>query len=94
MAKTKNKTHNEAEHLNGIIKKQKSEIRNLKKRVKELERHQHLYEDKILDEEEPELVLDKVEKCGVCGKGHLQFQDFKYVKYMICNTCDFREKVK
>lgn len=96
MSKTRNKTRSEGEHLNGIIRQLKSENRNLRKRIKELEKWERNYENKILEEDEPELVLEKVEKCSQCKSGNLKYQDFKFVRYLVCDNveCKYKEKVK
>lgn len=91
MAKTKQKTHSKTEHLEGQIKTLKSENRQLRKRLKELERKSHFYEDIIVEEVED---IKSVETCNKCGKGTASVLDLKYVKLLICDLCEHKEKIR
>ena len=92
MSKTRQKTHNEIEHLQGEIRKLKSQNRFLKKRIKELEKWQHLYEDNFLETNEPEIIIPEVDTCPKCKDGAMEYKDFIHLQLMVCNVCDYREK--
>lgn len=91
MSKTRSKQHNESEHYRGQIRKLESENRQLKRRLKQLEKQSHFYED-LVDAvaEEIKIVEDK---CKACGEGVLKFVDLKYAKFMVCDKCKKREKI-
>lgn len=91
MSKTKSKNHNELEYQKGIVRKLKSENRQLKKRLKELDKRAHFYEE-LVDE-----AVDEVEiknSCPECNKGILQEHDFVHIIITKCNNCDYQKKRK
>ena len=91
MSKTKNKNHSEIEHLRGQLKSEKSKNRQLRKRIRELEKRQHMFED--LTAEAMEDLEVKEEKCQDCGKGTLMVVDLKHVKFLVCDHCHERTKL-
>ena len=92
MAKTKNKSHSEVEHLRGENKKLKSENRQLKRRLSQLVKEAHFYENIV--EEETEDIKIKRNTCKLCGKGILEELDLTHIVVVRCDTCDFRESKK
>jgi len=96
MAKTREKTHSEVEHLRGIIREQKSIIRNLKKRVTQLTKREHYY-DNLTDgsevDDETDVISDDGGNCPSCGKTDLGILDLYYAVYKVCDLCQYREKV-
>ena len=91
MSKTKNKNRSELEFLNGKIRELESENRQLRKRLKQLDKKAHLYEgliDAVAEEIKPE-----VDKCNKCKEGILQHVDLKHAKFLVCGTCKNRTKV-
>lgn len=91
MSKTKQKTHSKAEHLEGQIKALKSENRQLKRRLRELEKKSHFYED-IVEEAAEEVKIKNA--CPECGKGTLQEVDLVHVIITKCDTCDYKKRRK
>lgn len=91
MSKSKNKSGSELEHLRGENKKLQSENRRLRKEINRLSRRSHFYEN-IVDE----VIEDSkiTETCSQCGKGTLILHDFKFVKLLTCDLCEYKEKVK
>jgi predicted RNase H-like nuclease (RuvC/YqgF family) len=88
MSKTKQKTHRKTEHLEGEIRSLKSQLRQARRRVRELEKKSHFYEE-IIDD-----VVEDIESkniCEHCGKGELLAHDFNYVVVVKCNLCDYKE---
>lgn len=83
MAKSKNKTRSENEHLRGEIRRLRAELKRHKKK--------HNIED---DEPELEKIPDPRDVCPSCGKGTWRFVDLKHVIYKICELCGFKVKVK
>ena len=77
-----------------------SEIRSLRKenkalhqRVKQLEKAQHIYEER-LDPEEIEPVKHKFTTCSDCAKGkYIEFEIMGRT-YGTCNICNHRERLK
>jgi ribosomal protein L44E len=78
VSKTKNKEHSEVEYLKGQIRKLESENRQLKRRIKALDRRAHFYEDLVDDSVEDIQIKDK---CPACKKGTRTILDLKYVKF-------------
>lgn len=93
MSKTQNKNHSEVEHLRGQVKKLKAENRNLKKRLKEFERWEHVYQDAMLESEEIEVIADRIDKCPKCDIGELNYFNFVHTELLKCNKCDYRERI-
>lgn len=90
MSKTRRKNRSEAEHFRGEIKKLESENRQLKKRLKALDKREHFYDDLI---EAVAGDIKTTEKCKKCKVGDLAFQDFKHIQFIVCNNCKDRNKV-
>jgi ribosomal protein L44E len=91
MSKTKQKTHSKTEHLEGQIKTLKSQNRQLRRRLKELEKQSHFYEN-IVDEVVDDVNVKNI--CKSCKKGTLQEIDLKHVIITACDTCDYKRKRK
>lgn len=91
MGKIRRRERSEAEYLRGQLKKLESENRQLKKRVKQLDRKAHFYED-LVDEGVEEIEF-KSERCPQCKEGVLFLLDLKHVKFHTCTECDYRKKV-
>jgi DNA-directed RNA polymerase subunit RPC12/RpoP len=90
MAKSKNKSRSESEHLRGEIKRLKKELGRQNKR-------QHLYEDLEDRQEEIEYLKQqaksrKSENKYVCPKcsGQLEVIDGSKLKVFICTECSYR----
>lgn len=97
MSKTKNKTHDQVEHLRGLIRKQKSIIRHLKKRVAELTRREHYYDSVNLGTElddEADFISDNGGDCPSCGKTDLIVTDLYRMILKKCPMCGYDERMK
>lgn len=94
MAKTKHGKPDE--HYLGEIRNLRSENRNLKKRLKALERK--LYNtSKVKDEEEIyEEPVEQIQltRCPKCDKGHLNEVTVVGRVFSKCDSCDFRTKAE
>lgn len=95
MGKTRQKNRNEVEYYKGIVRNQKSEIKQLRKRLKQLEKQEHNYGEIIteivensLNQKETELIY-----CDECKKGILSILDLKYIKYTVCDKCEYKTKI-
>lgn len=87
-------------HYKGIINKQKSIIKELKKKAGRGDKIQDRLEDLELElssqlKEEEEALKNKESvakalKCPECGKGELELVDLKVKKLYICNICKYR----
>ena len=97
MAKTREKTHSEVEHLRGVIREQKSIIRNLKKRVTQLTKREHYY-DNLTDgsevDDETDVISDDGGNCPSCGKTDLEIVDLYHLTLKKCPFCGYDEKEK
>lgn len=91
MSKTKNKTHSETNHLKGRIRSQSRLIRQLKKRLKELERKSHFYEE-VVDEFVEDVEVQ--DRCLECGKGNMIAYDFVHMILKTCDVCGHKERSK
>lgn len=91
MSKTRQKNHSETEHLRGLVKKLKSENRQLRKRLKELDRRSHFYQD-IIDEVAEEVEVKNV--CPSCKKGIVEELNFVHIIVEKCNQCDYQKNRK
>lgn len=95
MAKSKEGRGSDEYYL-GIIRKLKSENRNLKKKIKQLSKREHFYEDDN-DDDIPELPSGQAnaklkELCESCGKGFLEEIEIIGRYFKKCNICEFRTK--
>lgn len=91
MSKTKNKNRSEQEYLNGQIRKLESENRQLKKRLKALDKRAHYYEE-ILNDVEDEVEMKNI--CPQCNKGTLCEHDFKHLIIVKCDNCKYQKNRK
>lgn len=83
MSKSKSKNRNEVEHLRGIIRRLKAQLKYYKRRA-------HIPEDDIILEDEE---VDSEMICKKCGKGILRELDLKYVVYLVCDVCNEKKKI-
>lgn len=90
MSKSRNKNRSELEYVRGKNKQLKSENRQLRRRVNDLEKRSHFYEE-VIDDVVEDIDLDE---CQECGKGYLQVLDLKYIKFVHCDTCGYKERLK
>lgn len=91
MSKTRRKNRSEAEHLNGQIRKLESENRQLKKRLKALDKKSHFYEE-LVNEVSDDVELKNV--CQACFKGTLSEHDFKHIIITKCDNCKYQKSKK
>ena len=91
MSKTKQRERSEVEHLRGKIRELESENRQLRKRLKRLDKQSHLYED-IIDAVAEEIEVPS-NNCEKCKNGVLQTVDLKYARFVVCQTCKERKKL-
>lgn len=89
MGKTRRKERSESEYLRGRIKKLESENRQLKKRIRQFDKRSHLYED-IIEAVEDIIIEDR---CLNCKTGKLSVKDFKFVRYEVCDSCEYKKKL-
>lgn len=89
----KKKEKDGVEYYKGKFREADKEVRNLRKRLKQLERSKHIYESFI---EEPKLEIeeDKPRKCPECAKGDLEEFDIVGRIFERCKICEYRKKIK
>lgn len=93
MSKTKNKNRSEVEYLNGKIRELESENRQLRRRLKESTRKEHLYDDMVEAIAENIVPEEKVDNCKKCKTGVLKLVDLKHSKFIVCDSCHDRKKI-
>lgn len=102
MAKLKNKSHSEVEHLRGIVKELKKENGQLRRQLKESTKLKHFYDDVkddyeeyVAEEETSTEQIQKVAKCPSCFSGDLNLVlDLNDKDIFVCSECEFRKVVK
>lgn len=91
LGKSKQKEGRDAEFFKGQIRELKSENRNLKKRIKKLERSEHNYNT---PREKEEVIDDSMlNQCNECGKGFLKEIELVGRLFEVCSLCDHRKKL-
>jgi tRNA(Ile2) C34 agmatinyltransferase TiaS len=77
------------------IRSLRAENKSLRKRLKQLEKNEHIYADFKLDDEEIDLepeVKSKKSKCDQCGDGEIQELNIAGRLIYKCNSCSYRSK--
>ena len=90
MGKIRRKNRSETEFLNGQLRKLESENKQLKRRLRDLDKRQHMY-DGIVEAVAEDIVIE--EKCKKCKNGVLSLIDVKYARFLVCGECKDRTKV-
>lgn len=91
MSKTRRKNRSETEFLTGQIRKLESENKQLKRRLRQLDKKAHFYDDLV--EAVAEDIKPKDSKCEKCKTGVLSLIDVKYAKFLVCSECKDRKKI-
>lgn len=93
---TRSKTYKKDEDLLGQIRELTKLNKSLRKRLRQLEKNKHIYNDLKLDYDE--LITDEdkgkeslVIKCPKCHIGHLQSTDLGIKLLTTCNSCLYRK---
>lgn len=73
MAKTKNKTHSDAEHYRGIIREYEKEIRSLRQQLRQFEKYEQRSQDEDInsDNEDTHVEMKMTKDCDSCGKSKI-----------------------
>lgn len=89
MGKSRNSGSREVEYLRGEVKK-------LQKRLKAAQKYNRVIEDKLDDDSEPVIkeLPKKKDTCPTCDDGSLSMLDLGVAQYVVCNSCNFRQKVE
>lgn len=82
------------EFYKGELRKLRAENRSLKKRLHQLERSKHVYEDSLLNEDDPNEVQSQEPKCPDCFKGNLVNTDMGPGTLISCTNCIYRKFVR
>lgn len=91
----KKRSKNAEEYLKGLNRELSKENRHLKKRIRQLEKTEHMYEDAILNEADIEYEETKTSDiCQSCGKGKLVYLDILDRIFSTCSVCGDRIKIK
>jgi len=81
MSKSKNKNKTEVEHLRGIIRQLKAQLKYYRKR-------EHLNEKDTEEDETIEINAN----CPECGKGVLEEVDLHLIKLIRCPVCKYEKR--
>lgn len=90
----KKKEKNPEEYYRGVIRGLKSEIKNLKQRLKYYERREHNFEKNTNEPEDDVQYENYEELCPECGKGKLVEHTIAGRYWVSCDTCKYRTKAK
>jgi len=89
---TRSKSHRGDEDLKGMLREARSQIKALKRRLRQLEKNKHLWEENKLDDSEPEEFQEvKLSNCPDCKKGFLKNTDLNIKILITCTLCDYRK---
>lgn len=89
----KRKHRDEAEFYKGQLREKDKEIRALQRRIKTLEKQEHIYNGVVEDLIDAINEENKVNnKCKMCSDGILEVLDLKHVIYETCNSCGYKKK--
>lgn len=88
---TRSRTHKTDEDLLGLVRQLKAENRNLKKRIRQLEKQTNNFSDDTEEDEHKDIAL---EKCTECTDGELEHKLVFGRSWKQCNNCTFRTKAK
>lgn len=94
----KKRAKSSEEYYKGIIRELEKENKSLKRRVKELERKEHFYDDAqdeeiSTDTEDTHPTFFKPTRtCPDCGKGKLKEFELIGRHYEECQICEYRRK--
>lgn len=97
MAKTKQKSRSDSEHMRGIIREYEKEIRSLRQQLRQFEKYeQHSQDEEYkLDNEDTYVDLKMVKNCSSCGKGKIvETLAIMGKIYGTCNICEHKERMK
>lgn len=95
----KSKSHKSDEELLGQIRELIKLNKSLRKRLRQLEKNKHIYNDLKLDYDELIEANNKQEnirgpiKCPKCLIGHLNSTDLGIRMLIICNSCLYRKTI-
>ena len=92
MAKTRQQTHSEVEHLRGLVREKDKQIRRLRRENRALKKRAHFNEE-VIDDVADE-IAPKGELCPKCGKGSITVVDLVHLLIESCDSCEYRKKMK
>ncbi len=89
----RSKSYRNEEDLKGLLRQLKAENKSLKRRLRQLEKNKHIWEEYLLEDEDQEVKKDtKEQRCPECGEGILSYVDLGIKHLMCCNQCKYRTK--
>lgn len=103
MSKPRRKNKNELEYFRGLVRELEKENRALKKRLKQLEQKEHIFDDaqddlsqdnEISGDSEDTHPTFKKIPCDSCGKGFLLEYEIMGKVIGTCNICNERKRIK
>lgn len=93
---TRSKGKSEVEHLRGVIRSQKAEIRNLKKQLGASNKLARRYVAETQENEwdEPVAETERADRCPECSKGTISTVDLGVRSMDVCALCSYRRSRK
>lgn len=85
-------THSEIEFYKGKVKELEKLNKALRRRLRQLEKRSHQYEN-IPDESEEIIQIIETDMCPNCGKSKLGILDLNIRKFNVCTLCGFRKVI-
>jgi DNA repair exonuclease SbcCD ATPase subunit len=90
----KKRERNEAEWYRAKVRELEKENKHLHRRIKELEKHAHMYEQgQELEEASDTEDTPRKRTCPDCGKGKLDVVSIVGRVFESCDLCDYRKKI-
>lgn len=93
MARIKNKNRSELEHLNGLIRQLKKQVKKLTKDNNQLRKELNRTTPPNIVEEEVEVTSSSNERCPECGSSTNTI-DLGTRSLIACNECEYRKVIK
>ena len=96
MSKLRRKNRSEKEYYLGIIRELTSEVRNLRKRLRQVEKMEYKYEEIVNEALENGEIEIKTKKnyCPHCGKGQIKEIDLNHLLIKRCSICGHEERIR
>ena len=97
MAKTKQKTGTEVEHLRGVVREYEKEIRSLRKQLRQLEKYEQNGQDSDTATDTEDTYVEKKFSipCESCGKGRMiETLEIRGKLYGSCGICEHKGRIR
>jgi hypothetical protein len=97
----KKRAKNGEEFWRGRVRELEKENRSLKKRIKQIQKKEHIFDDSnsqdtevAIDSEDTYPDLKRLNPCNECGKGFIEEYEIMGKVIGTCNICGDRKRIK